>query len=251
MHNELVPRIVFESCVESASAAAASARGGADRLELCANLDAGGTTPTLDDLERAAADLTIPIVAMARVRPGPFVYTTDEVRATVRAIRALRAAGAGGIVLGALTAEGDVDHEATARLVDAARPLPVTFHRAFDETRDRDRALDVLLALGVDRVLTSGGAPSAREGAAALRRLTLQAAGRLTVLAGGGVRAHNVAALVAESGVAEVHARLAAGRCETPETATALTAAVAEMVAVLAGLDGPFPDATSSRPRRP
>lgn len=251
MHNERVPRVVFESCVESAAAGAASARGGAHRLELCANLDGGGTTPSLDDLERAAADLSIPIVAMARVRPGPFVYAADEVRATVRAIRALRAAGAGGIVLGALTDAGDVDREATARLVDAARPLPVTFHRAFDETRDRDRALDVLLALGVDRVLTSGGAPTAQEGAASLRRLTLQAAGRLTVVAGGGVRAHNVAALVAESGVTEVHARLAPGRCETPETAAALTAAVAEMIAVLGGLDGSSLEATSSRARRP
>lgn len=243
--------MLFESCVESASAAAASARGGADRIELCANLDAGGTTPALHDLERAAADLEIPIVAMARVRPGPFVYSADEIRATVRAIRALRAAGARGIVLGALTAAGDVDGEATARLVDAARPLPVTFHRAFDETRDRDRALDALLALGVDRVLTSGGAPSAREGSAALRRLCLRAAGRLTVLAAGGVRADHVAALVSESGVAEVHARLAHGRCETPESAAALTAAVAEMVAVVTGLDGSSSHATSSPVLRP
>lgn len=243
--------MLFESCVESASAAAASARGGADRIELCANLDAGGTTPTLHDLERAATDLDIPIVAMARVRLGPFVYSADEIRATVRAIRALRAAGARGIVLGALTAAGDVDDEATARLVDAAHPLPVTFHRAFDETRDRDRALDALLALGVSRVLTSGGAPSAREGSAELRRLCLRAAGRLTVLAAGGVRADHVAALVIESGVAEVHARLAQGRCETPETAEALTAAVAEMVAVVAGLDGSSPHATSSRLPRP
>lgn len=242
--------MLFESCVESAAAAAASARGGADRIELCANLDHGGTTPALPDLEAAAA-LTIPIVAMARVRPGPYVYTADEVRATIRTIRALRAAGAGGIVLGALTAEGTIDRDATARLIDAARPLPVTFHRAFDATHDLDRALDVLLDLGVDRVLTSGGAATAVEGSAMLRRLTLRAAQRLTVLAGGGIRAHNVAGLLRTSGVTDVHARLAADRGDTPAASAALAAAVGEMVAILARHAPLATGSTSSHRERP
>lgn len=243
-----MPRIVFESCVESAAAAAASARGGADRIELCANLDAGGTTPALHDLERSAAGLTIPVVAMARVRPGSFVYTADEIRDTVRTIRALRAAGAAGIVFGALTVDGDIDAEATARVIEAARPLPVTFHRALDASRDLDRALDTLLELGVDRVLTSGGAATAAEGVATLRRLVVRAGDGLAVIAGGNVRAHTVAALVGDSGVRDVHARLAPGRCETPESSAALTASVAEMVAVLASAR-PFTSATTSSHR--
>lgn len=242
MHNGHVARVRFEACVESAAAASASARGGADRIELCADLDAGGTTPRRHEVEACAAAVAVPVFVMARVRAGSFVYTADEVRATLADIHALKAAGASGIVLGALSPDGTVDAGVTAQLIAAARPLPVTFHRAFDDTRDLDEALDTLLALGVDRVLTSGGAPTALEGAATLRRLTGRAAGHLVVVAGGGVRAHNVQAVLRASGVGEVHARLLAGRCDTPAAAAALTGAVREIIAVLDRPDLHGPD---------
>ncbi|MGE0813185.1 MAG: copper homeostasis protein CutC [Vicinamibacterales bacterium] len=229
-------RVRFESCVDSLAAARASGAGGADRVELCANLDLGGTTPAAALVARCAAAAGLPVVAMARPRPGPFVYDRHEVDAMVRDVLAMKDAGAEGIVAGALTAAGEVDREAMRRVLDAARPLPVTFHRAFDAARHLDDALDALLALGVDRVLTSGGAPTAPEGAAVLRRLVTRAGPRLVVVAGGGVRPHNVGALVRASGVTEVHARLIREAAPAgPGGDAAWRAAVAGMVAALAG----------------
>lgn len=251
MHNGRVPRTLFESCVESVAAAAASARAGADRVEFCANLDAGGTTPDPRDLERCVATVAVPVFAMARVRPGPFVYTASELHATLDDIRTLKAAGADGVVLGALTPAGAVDVDATARLIEAARPLPVTFHRAFDETRDLDAALDALLALGVDRVLTAGGAATALGGGATLRRLVTRADGRLIVVAGGGIRAHTVAAVVGASGAAEVHARLLTVRGDDGSEADAWHTAVEGMMAALRAFDASVQAGTSMRPARP
>ena len=142
---------------------------------------------------------------LVRARPGDYVYTPAEVGEMVAAIEAVRVAGADGVVIGALTADGDVDVDSCRRMIDAAGPLSVTFHRAFDEASDPFTALDVIAGLGCDRILTSGQADTAPEGAAMLRRLVEHAGGRLVVLAGGGVRADNVARLVAESGVPEVH----------------------------------------------
>jgi copper homeostasis protein len=226
-------RVRFESCVESLEAALASDAGGANRLELCNNLDAGGATPDVALVQRVIEAVSIPVFAMARPRPGSFVCDRADLSALERDVRSLRSAGAHGIVTGVLTCDGDIDTDAMRRLVDAARPLPVTFHRAFDAVGALDRALDSLMALSVDRVLTSGGAPTAVEGAEVLARLTRRAGDQLTIVAGGGVRPHNVAALVRASGVVEVHARLVTTRCETaPETAAA-RAAVAAMVAAL------------------
>lgn len=247
MHNERVRRVLFESCVESAAAAEASALGGADRIELCANLGAGGTTPALDEVERAAGALAVPVFAMARIRPGSFVYDANDVVATIREISALKAAGAHGIVLGALTTAGAIDIPATARLIEAARPLPVTFHRAFDDARNLDAALDALVTLGVERVLTSGGAATAPAGAATLRRLVGSAGSALTVIAGGGVRPHNVAALVAGSGVCEVHARLDGDLGSDVHAAAVLTDRVRAMIAVLSDIRGV--EGATSKPR--
>jgi copper homeostasis protein len=226
-------RVLFESCVDSVEAAIASADAGADRLEFCAALDVGGTTPDPALIARTVAVAGIPIVAMARPRPGSFEYSTAEVDALERDVLAMKAAGAHGIAIGALSASGDVDVAAMRRLIDAARPMTVTFHRAFDEARDLNAALDVLVALGVDRVLTSGGAPTAAQGAATLGRLMQRAAGRLAIVAAGHVRPANVAALVAASGVADVHARLIIGPCATAADRAAASAAVGAMVSAL------------------
>jgi copper homeostasis protein len=201
-------RVLLESCVDSLDAAIASECGGAARIELCADLDVGGTTPDADLISCCADRIAIPIVVMVRPRGGDFVYDAGEVNAMERAIRTAAASGARGIVCGALGRDGVIDATVMRRLVDAARPLPVTCHRAIDATRNLGEALDALLALGVDRVLTSGGAPTAAEGAETIAKLVVQAGDALVVMAGGTVRVHNVADLVRRTHVREVHARL-------------------------------------------
>lgn len=200
--------LLFESCVDSLTAAVASAEGGAGRLELCARLDVGGLTPDAALIREVVTAVPIPVRAMVRPRGGSFVYDAAERQSMADAITAMLEAGVHGIVTGALDARGDVDVDLMRRLVDIARPLPVTFHRAIDEARDPLGALDALLGLGIDRVLTSGGRARAIDGAATIAALAARAQGRLTIVAGGGVRAHNVAAVVQGSGVGEVHAHL-------------------------------------------
>ena len=188
--------ILIEAAVESLEAALAAAAGGASRLELCTDLANGGTTPDLNLLQ---AQLPIPGFVLVRPRAGDFVYTDAEHRTMLEQISRARSAGAHGIVT------GDLSLDRTRDLVAAARPLPVTFHRAFDVFPDRSEALERLIDLGVERVLTSGGAPTAPEGAEQIRRLVVQAKGRIAILPGGGIDAHNVARLVKETGVQEVH----------------------------------------------
>ncbi len=159
----------------------------------------------MEVLRACRAQLTIPVVVLIRPRAGDFVYTDAEHRTTLEQIRQAKGAGAHGIVTGALTASQEIDAAQTAALIAAARPLPVTFHRAFDICEDLSAALERLIGLGVERVLTSGGAPTAPEGAGRIDRLVVQASGRIEILAGGGIDERNVAALVRESGVREVH----------------------------------------------
>ena len=142
---------------------------------------------------------------MVRPREGNFVYSSDEVACLRADLARVKALGAHGIVLGALTASGDVDRELVAELAALARPLPITFHRAFDAARDKTAALERLIDLGIARVLTSGGASAARQGCDSLRALVEQARGRIVILAGGGIRAGNAAAIVRASGVREIH----------------------------------------------
>ena len=224
---------LFESCIDSHGAALASASGGAGRVELCARLDVGGTTPDAALIERCAASLTIPVFVMIRPRGGGFVYDAGEVAAMEADIRTAIAAGAHGVVFGALRPDATIDASVMRRLIDVARPLPVTCHKAIDATRDPIQALETLLALGVDRVLTSGGADTAAAGAATIARMVARAGDALVVMAGGGVRAHNVAALVRQTGVREVHAKvLPTGAVEPVDAATLVdwTGAIADIV---------------------
>jgi copper homeostasis protein len=200
--------VLFESCVDSLEAAVASARGGAGRIELCAHLEVGGTTPDAALIAACADAVAIPVFVMVRPRGGDFVYDAGELSAMAADIRAAAAAGAHGVVFGALRPEGTIDDEAMRRLIAAAKAMPVTCHKAIDATRDVAEALDALLALGVDRVLTSGGALTADDGAATIAAMVARAGGALAVMAGGAVRADTVADLVNRTGVREVHARL-------------------------------------------
>jgi len=177
-------------------------------VELCRRLDLGGLTPALADIVAARRALSIPLHVLIRPCKGAFGYSGAQFERMVAEIGAARAAGADGVVIGALTAASAIDRPAVQRLVATARPLSVTFHRAFDEIADQPTALTDLISLGVDRVLTAGGAPTALEGAVRLRELVDAAGGRIVVMAGGSIRPENVKELVWLSGVTEVHARM-------------------------------------------
>ncbi len=196
----------YEVCAGSADAVRAAVAAGADRIELCASLAVGGVTPAPATITAAvAAAGPLPVHVLIRPRPGDFAYSKPELATMLSSIAAARRAGAAGLVIGALTPDRQVDVPVCQILVAAARPASVTFHRAFDETADPRAAYTQVLALGVDRLLTSGGADTALAGADLIADLVRQSAGQLTVLAGGGVTAANAAQIVARTGVTELH----------------------------------------------
>ena len=215
--------ILVEAAVESLDDALAAVEGGADRLELCANLAVGGLTPPPSLVTAVLERIGVPVCVMIRPRAGSFVYTRAELDLMRRDTDAMRELGVDGIVVGVLKDREAVDTRRMEPLVAAADGLPVTFHRAFDGVRDQRDALESLIDLGVERVLTSGGAATALAGADVLRELVQQAGDALVVMAGGGVREHNVREIVERSGVREVHAR-----CESD------AARIAGIVATLA-----------------
>lgn len=199
--------MLIEAVVETVDAAVAAERGGAGRLELCANLDVGGTTPDADTIARVVTIATLPVFVMVRPRGGTFVYAGDELEAMRRGIAVAAANGAAGIVLGVLRPDGRVDVQRTRALVRCADGLPVTFHRAIDETPDLRDAIDDLIDAGVSRVLTSGGAATAAAGVDVLAHLVVHAGPRLTVMPGGGIRAHNARAVIDRTRAREIHTR--------------------------------------------
>jgi copper homeostasis protein len=201
--------ILVEACVDSVASSVAAERGGARRLELCDALFDGGTTPSAGMIAACRAAVSIPIFVLIRPRGGGFVYSDAERDVMRRDVVAARELGADGIVIGGLHPDGTVDLALVRHLVEAAHALPVTFHRAFDLTPDLPAALTSLADAGVRRVLTAGGASTAAEGATTLAELVRHAGSRVVVMAGGGIREHNVRSVVSASGVREVHVRLA------------------------------------------
>jgi copper homeostasis protein len=200
--------MLVEAAADTLDLAIAAERSGADRIELCANLDDGGTTPSAQLIAAATEQLSIPVFVLIRPRAGDFVYSQDEIEAMRHDVESARSQGAVGIVTGALDDKGGVEIVATRALVDAAGGLPVTFHRAFDSVSDRAAGLEALIDAGVSRILTSGGEKTAVEGADTIARLVDQANGRIIIVAGGGIREHNVREVIARTRVTEVHARL-------------------------------------------
>jgi copper homeostasis protein len=194
-----------EICVDSAAGAFAAEQGGADRVELCDNLLEGGTTPSAGCIKVTRRGLKIGLQVIIRPRGGDFLYSTQELEVMREDIRMAKELGADGVVLGCLTPDGDVDHERMRELIALARPLNVTFHRAFDMCRDPQRALEDVIALGADRLLTSGQEASCMEGLELIEKLHKQAAGRIIVMPGGGITPRNVDRIVAATGVNEVH----------------------------------------------
>ena len=204
--------ILVEACVESLEEAIAAERGGAERLELCANMDVGGTTPSAEVFRAVRARVGIPIAMMIRPRGGSFTYSNAELESMRRDLDLAAELGADVAVIGVLDNGARVDAARTRELVARAGSIPVTFHKAFDVVEDQERELDVLIDAGVTRVLTSGGAETAIGGSAALARLVDQAAGRIIIMPGGKVRGDNVREIVERTSVREVHAR-----CNTDE----------------------------------
>lgn len=203
--------VLVEACVESVMSSVAAERDGASRLELCDALFEGGTTPSAQMITACKAAVSIPVFVMIRPRGGAFVYSDSERDAMQRDVVVARELGADGIVSGGLRRDNTVDVEIVRMLVETAKELPVTFHRAFDLTPDLSASLESLVEAGVQRVLTSGGAPTAADGVTALAELVRQARSRLIVMAGGGVREHNVRGIVSASSVREIHARFTPG----------------------------------------
>ena len=204
---------VLEVCVDSTASALAAKRGGADRLELCADLIVGGTTPSLPLLRQIKAETGLPVRALLRPRFGDFCYDHWELAQMEQSAAELVEAGADGIVTGVLTPEGELDVDALQPIYAAARraaekagcPVDCTLHRAFDVCRDPFAALEAAKALGLVTILTSGQAASAPEGAELLRQLVAQAGDSIEILAGAGVSARNIPALAAQTGARAFH----------------------------------------------
>ena len=195
----------FEICANSVESALAAQQGGAHRVELCAGIPEGGTTPSYGEIVTARELLDIRLHVIIRPRGGDFLYSPTELKTMVRDVEMARKAGADGVVFGCLTAEGEVDMEAMRPLMKAAEGMSVTFHRAFDVCRDPFRALEQIIELGCDRILTSGQKGTAEQGMALLTDLESKAAGRIILLAGCGVNENNIAKLAAATGIHEFH----------------------------------------------
>ncbi|WP_428504648.1 copper homeostasis protein CutC [Roseateles sp.] len=209
--------VLLEVCVDDIAGLDAAQQGGADRIELCSSLGCGGLTPSAG-LMAEAATRSLPVIALIRPRSGGFVYSEAEARVMLHDIALAAELGLAGVAIGALTPERQLDRPLLERLIRAADGrLQLTLHRAFDLVRDLGAALETAIALGFQRVLTSGGAPSAMAGCAQLAALVRQSQGRIRILAGSGIRPNNVAALLAATGVHEVHASCRRPACETPD----------------------------------
>ena len=197
---------VLEVAANSVASALAVEAGGAARVELCSALEVGGLTPSHSAIAITCERLRIPVHVLIRPRAGDFVFDDLECEVMRRDIETCKALGCAGVVLGMLTPEGDVDVPRCRVLIDAARGMSVTFHRAFDFARDPERALETIMALGCGRLLTSGQAADAMAGAPLIRKLIEQARDRITIMPGGGITAQNIAAIAGATGAREFHA---------------------------------------------
>ena len=204
--------ITVEICVGDLLSALEAGEGGADRVELCDRLEVGGTTPSAGTIAEACRRLTIPVHVLIRTRAGDFAPSEPEIAAMGRDVEVAKSLGAAGVVFGMLNNDGTIDRDATARLIDLARPMSVTFHKAFDQTPDLDDALETLIELGVDRVLTSGGQPTAEAGADALARLIARAGDRIGVIVAGRLTVENLPAIVARTNARRGSPRLGGRR---------------------------------------
>ncbi len=196
----------IEICANSATSAIEAQKGGAYRVELCAGIPEGGTTPSYGEIRQAREALNeTKLHVIIRPRGGDFLYTPIEQEIMLHDIEMARELGADGIVIGCLTAEGDIDIPLTKRLIEAAGEMNITFHRAFDMCREPQAALEQIIELGIDRILTSGQQATAEAGIPLLRKLVEQADGRIIIMPGCGINANNIFRIAKETGAIEFH----------------------------------------------
>jgi copper homeostasis protein len=200
--------LLLEVAVDSLERAIAAERAGAHRLELCARLELGGLTPCLELIRQVRSAVRIPIHVMVRPRPGGFLYTAEEFAEMKQSISAIKTETVQGFVTGALLPGHSVDTLRVRELVALASPMQVTFHRAFDETKDLAAALEDIVLTGAHRILASGGVPDAQSGAPVLRSLIQQAGNRIAILPGGGLHAGNIPEVAHATGARELHTGL-------------------------------------------
>lgn len=196
----------MEVCANSVRSALAAQEGGAIRVELCDNLPEGGTTPSYAQIALAKKTLSIKVYPIIRPRGGDFLYSELEFNLMKEDIKICKSLNCDGVVIGILKANGSVDKERCAELIEAAKPMPVTFHRAFDMSNDLEKALEDIIELGCERILTSGGEASAIKGADVLAKLIKQAEGRIIIMPGAGVSANNISDIIKITGAKEFHA---------------------------------------------
>jgi copper homeostasis protein len=198
----------LEISVEAVATAVAAQRGGANRIELCVNLAAGGLTPPVELMRAVREQIRLPIFVMIRPRAGDFVYSQAEFGTMQEHTDLAKQSGVNGVVLGILDEGGHVDVTRTRQLVELARPLSVTFHRAFDVSIDLCNSLEAVVLTGASRILTSGGAPTALEGLTALAELVRASQNRILVVPGSGIHAGNIVGIAERVGAVEFHAGL-------------------------------------------
>jgi len=201
----MAKNILLEICVFNTATAIAAAQAGADRIELCENYANGGTTPSYGYLKTIREKISIPVFPMIRPRGGDYFHTSDEVEIILKDILLCKELGFEGVVFGLLNQDGTIDKENTARLVAAAYPMEVTFHRAFDRCKLPYEALETLIECGCNRVLTSGQMPKVTDGINMVKKLVEQADNRIIILPGSGLNSNNVVDIIKETGVTEVH----------------------------------------------
>lgn len=205
----MAKQITVEVCVDSVASALAAERGGAQRVELCSDLLQGGVTPSVGLLGVVRSRISIGLHPIIRPRPGDFCYSDEEFECMQRDIEIAKIEGADGVVFGLLRPNGDVDIERTRQLVELARPLAVTFHRAFDMSADLFQALEDVCITGANRVLTSGGEQECLQGIPTIAKLVRSARGRVSIMAGGRIGIRDAASIVEKTGVTEIHVGLA------------------------------------------
>ena len=226
---------LLEIAVETPEAGLAAERGGAHRIELCADLAVGGLTPRVEVMRAAREQIRLPIFAMIRPRSGDFVYDGGEFVSMRRDIAAAKQHGMDGVVLGILDTGGRVDVERTRELVEVARPLAVTFHRAFDASADVYISLEDVIHTGAMRILTSGGAPTAPEGLPVLAKLVAAAGERIIIIPGGGLNPSNIAQVVRDTRAREFHSGLGTQISYGSTEHFSFEQKVREMAAILKG----------------
>jgi Uncharacterized protein involved in copper resistance len=197
--------MVFEICANSLESCLAAQQGGAQRVELCAGISEGGTTPSLGEIVITRNLLDIKLHVIIRPRGGDFLYSQDEKEIMLADIVMARKARVDGLVFGCLNKDGEIDIEFTKELIDTAEGLPITFHRAFDQCRDPFKALEQLIELGCNRILTSGQQPTAEQGIPLLKKLIKQANNRIIIIPGSGINENNIRLIAEETGAKELH----------------------------------------------